>query len=137
MSKIICGDNGDNIKSVIKVEKNDRRYGVGNKDWLKIKENLNINSMGDFLNKKDLIINQLVNIKKFIPYNLDKSLVREMVEYNIKLVWLNENIIPETVIQGMNNTEYNICDVNYIRSNYKSLSGEQENKDIMNIFENI
>ena len=93
--------------------------------------------MSDFLNKKDLIINQLVNIKKFIPYNLDKSLVREMMEYNIKLVWLNENIIPETVIQGMNNTEYDICDVNYIRSNYKSLSGEQEDNDIMNIFENI
>lgn len=137
MAKIICGDSGDNIKSVIKVEKNSRRYGVGNKDWLKIKEDLNINSMSDFLNKKDLIINQLVSIKKFIPYNLDKSLVREMMEYNIKLVWLNENIIPETVIQGMNNTEYNICDVNYIRSNYRSLSGEQEDNDIMNIFENI
>ena len=60
-----------------------------------------------------------------------------MIDYNIKLVWLHEQVIPEPVIQGMNNIEYQKCDIQYIRSNYKVLCGEREEKDIMSIFEGI
>lgn len=137
LSKIICGDSGDNIKSVIKVEKNGRNYGVGNKDWEKVRKNLHIHSLSLFLEHIDDVVMELINLKKFSCYNLNKSLVREMIDYNIKLVWLHENIIPETIIQGMNNTEYKICDVAYIRSNYKVISGEREENNIMSIFESI
>lgn len=137
MSKIICGDSGDNIKSVIKVEKNGRRYGIGNKDWETIRKNLHIDSFSLFLKHIDDIVIELINLKKFSCYNLNKSLVREMIDYNIKLVWLNEQVIPEPVIQGMNNIEYQKCDIQYIRSNYKVLCGEREEKDIMSIFNDI
>ena len=137
LSKIVCGDSGDNIKSVIKVEKNGRRYGVGCKDWEKIRNKLNINNLSSFLSSIDGIVNELVSIKKFLPYNLDKALVKEMIDYNIKLVWLHENIIPEPVIQGMNNMEYQKCDISYIRSNYKTLCGEKDENDIMSIFDSI
>ena len=137
LSKIICGDSGDNIKSVIKVEKNGRKYGVGCKDWENIRNKMNINSLSSFLTNIDKVINELVSIKKFLPYNLDKVLVKEMIDYNIKLVWLHENIIPEPVIQGMNNMEYQKCDISYIRSNYKTLCGEKDESDIMSIFDSI
>lgn len=137
LSKIICGDSGDNIKSVIKVEKNGRRYGVSNKDWCSIRKNLRIDSFPLFLQKIDDVVIELINLKKFSCYNLDKSLIREMIDYNIKLVWLHEQVIPETVVQGMNNTEYQKCDIQYIRSNYKVLCGETETEDIMGIFDSI
>lgn len=137
MSKIICGDSGDNIKSVIKVEKNGRRYGVSNKDWEKIRKDLNIDTLKTFLSNIDRIIDSLITLKKFLPYNLDKSLVKEMIDYNIKLVWLHESVIPETVIQGMNNIEYEKCDIQYIRSNYKVLCGNKDESDIMSIFDSI
>ena len=137
LSKIICGDSGDNIKSVIKVEKNGRRYGVSNKDWEKIRKDLNIDTLKTFLSNIDRIIDSLVTLKKFLPYNLDKTLVKEMIDYNIKLVWLHESVIPETVIQGMNNIEYEKCDIQYIRSNYKVLCGNKDESDIMSIFDSI
>ena len=137
LSKIVCGDSGDNIKSFVKVEKNGRKYGVGCKDWEKIRNKLNINSLSSFLSNVDEVVNELVSIKKFLPYNLDKVLVKEMIDYNIKLVWLHENIIPEPVIQGMNNMAYQKCDISYIRSNYKTLCGEKDESDIMSIFDSI
>lgn len=137
LSKIICGDSGDNIKSVIKVEKNGRRYGVGYKEWIKIKERLNINSVESFLLNIDNIVTELASIKKFVPYNLDKHLIREMIDYNIKLVWLHENVIPEPIIQGMNAFEYIVCDIQFIRSNYNTLSGKRDEQDIISIFDEI
>ena len=60
-----------------------------------------------------------------------------MIDYNIKLVWLHESVIPETVIQGMNNIEYEKCDIQYIRSNYKVLCGNKDESDIVSIFDSI
>ena len=58
-----------------------------------------------------------------------------MIDYNIKLVWLNEAVIPETIIMYMNQLEYNQVDTNYIRSNYKMLC--KKNTEIEDIFDSI
>ena len=61
--------------------------------------------------------------------------IEEMINYNIKLVWLHESVIPDTIIQFMNQQEYKICDIKYIKSNYKVMLNEDS--DIQNLFESI
>jgi TusA-related sulfurtransferase len=58
-----------------------------------------------------------------------------MIDYNTKLVWLNEKSIPDTIIQFMNQQEYKLIDISYLRSNYKVLV--KENNMIQNLFEGI
>ena len=59
-----------------------------------------------------------------------------MIEYNKKLVWLHESIIPESLIQKMNEVEYKACDLSYIRNNYKVLTGENTD-DVESLFDGI
>ena len=58
-----------------------------------------------------------------------------MFDYNVKLVWLHESVIPETIIMYMNQLEYSIVDTNYIRSNFKTMC-KAEN-EIESIFESV
>lgn len=133
MQKIICGDSGDNIKSVFRYKKGNRIYRVSEKNWEDIKLDLNIYDFKSFLNNIDFIVEAIFNHPKYNLYNPDKEHIKEMIDYNIKLVWLNENVIPETIIESMNQQEYKEFDINYIKSNYKTLVGEDE--DIKQIFE--
>ena len=56
-----------------------------------------------------------------------------MFDYNTKLVWLNENIIPDTIIQFMNQLEYKKIDISYLKSNYKVLvKGDDMIEDLFN-----
>lgn len=134
-SKIICGDNSDNIMAVARFEKNNRNYKISEKDWGKIRDEIGVNTIQEFLDKKDIICKCIINSKKFSPYKLKIKDVLEMIDYNTKLVWLNEKIIPETIISFMNTIEYNVYDISYLRSNYKTLCPNDE--DIENIFDSI
>lgn len=58
-----------------------------------------------------------------------------MLKYNTKLVWLNEDIIPEDIQNSMSKNDYKEFNVDDIRHNYKVLLKEDE--DILNIFEEI
>lgn len=133
MEKIICGDAGDNIKSVARIAKGGRTYNVSSKIWNTIKSDLNINTIDEFLKSKNSIINMILDIKKF--NDCDYNTVSEMFDYNIKLVWLNESVIPETITLYMNQLEYNIIDTNYIKSNFRVMC--QKNNEIEDIFESI
>jgi 5'-3' exonuclease len=133
--KIICGDKGDNIKSVVLLEKNNRTYRVSEKDWQNLKEELNIKCLDEFFANKETICNKLTSIKKYTGYNIDY--IREMFDYNIKLVWLNEKILPQEIQDTMNEVEYRKYDLSYIKSNYKMLCKSQEQsttiEDLFNI----
>lgn len=133
MEKIICGDAGDNIKSVAKVLKGKKTYKVSSKMWEEIKTTLGISTMQDFLDNKDLIPNEILNITKFAE--CDKNEISELIDYNIKLVWLHENVIPETIIMYMNQLEYKVIDVNFIKSNFKAMCKTEST--IEDIFESI
>ena len=58
-----------------------------------------------------------------------------MIDYNTKLVWLNEAVIPDTIIQAMNQVEYKIYDISFIKNNYLILT-KQDNK-IEDIFDGV
>ena len=133
MEKIICGDAGDNIKSIAKSIAGSKTYKISIKMWNEIKQNLNISNLEQFLNLKQNIINSVLSLKKF--NNCKVSDLSEMFDYNIKLVWLNETVIPETIIIYMNQLEYNVTDVSYIKSNFKTLC--KKDTSIEDIFESI
>lgn len=134
-SKVICGDAGDNILPVMRYKKGNKTYRITEKDWDGIKLLYNINSFEDFLNQIDKISEDISLHKKFKQYHPKASDIKEMIEYNIKLVWLNENVIPDTIIQFMNQQEYKKYDVQYLRSNYRVLTKEDD--IIKNLFEGI
>ena len=101
--------------------------------WNDIKSSLNITCLDEFFESKYDIADAIAAIKKFNGYNIDN--IVEMIDYNTKLVWLNESVIPETIVMYMNQLEYNVADVNYIKSNYKTLC--KKNSAIEDIFESI
>ena len=133
MDKIICGDAGDNIKSACRVVKNKKTYKVSSKMWEDIRNSFDINTLDDFVKYKTLIAQEIIANKKFSECSIDDII--EMIDYNTKLVWLNEAVIPETIIMYMNQLEYNVVDVNYIKSNYKTLC--KTDNEIEDIFDSI
>lgn len=126
LSKIICGDDGDNIKSVFRYTKNNRVYRITEKDWDSISKDINIGTIGDLLNNIEHIAEEISNHKKYKPYKPNRADIEEMIRYNIRLVWLNENTLPQTLISVMNQQVYNEYDISYIKSNYKAMVGDDD-----------
>lgn len=136
LNKILCGDAGDNIKSVIRYNKNGRTYRFAQKDYEKLINDLNINTVQDLINSYERIAKYICSLKKFKPYKFNECDVMEMLKYNTELVWLNESRIPKDIKEGMNGYEYKLYDLSYIRDNFKILVGEDDN-EIQNIFDSI
>lgn len=138
IEKVLCGDSGDNIKAIVRYDKGGRTYRFSEGDLKKYQEHdLPMSTVEDLKECKEDIANWVVNNKKYKPYHIKKNDVLEMLDYNIKLVWLSEETIPKPVIQSMNEVEYKQFDVNTLRSNYKILAKTNEDNDIENIFEEI
>jgi len=138
IEKVMCGDSGDNIKAVVRYEKGGRTYRFSEGDLKKYQEyDLPMTTVDDLKECREGIADWIINNKKFTPYHFKKKDILEMIDYNIKLVWLNEETIPQPVIQSMNEVEYKKVDVGVLRSNYKLLAKTQEDTDIESIFEDI
>lgn len=136
LSKIICGDSGDNIKSVFRYVKNGRTYRVTEKEWDKLAKLYNINTVDDLHSKMNQMANAICILEKYKDANPIKEDIIEMIQYNTKLVYLNESVIPETISMVMNQQEYKQYDVPYIRSNFRVLLDNNEDY-IKNLFEGI
>lgn len=133
MSKIVCGDTGDNIKSLIRIQKNTKTYRISNKDWLSVKSDLNIDSLDKFFEYKDAICERL-RMKKNTG-NLDE--IKEEFDYNKKLVWLNSETIPNNLLKTTGGEDYYIYDVDNIKNNYRVLTGEADEDSAVAAFEDI
>lgn len=135
INKILCGDAGDNIKPIVRYQKGGRNYGFSNKDYEEFVSTLNIHTLQDVLSNPDTCVRHILGIKKFAPYNITYEQVSEMLDYNLKLVWLNESAIPDTVITAMSAQEYMVPDLSEIRTNYRTLLGK--NEEIEKIFDGL
>lgn len=136
-TKIICGDQGDNIRPVFTFMKGSRHYKITEKDWSKFSKILKISTVDDLINHKKDIATYISKYSKYIHSgNNEINDIVEMINYNINLVWLHENIIPSTIVENMNQVSYNICDMNYLRKNFRTLMNDNID-DIKNIFEGI
>lgn len=137
LEKFICGDAGDNIMSIVKYEKNGRNYGVGPKDCEKILNELNITSIQNYLDNRSNIADWILNNKKYKDINMSKEQIIERIDYNIRMVWLNEYSIPQVITDCMLKEKYKKFDISYIRSNYRCLIGDESEEDIKNLFESM
>ena len=117
INKILCGDAGDNIKSVFRFKKNGRTYRFADSDYKRLIEVLGIDSMKRFLALKTRVAQNIAEIKKFADQGADSQRILEMIEYNTDLVWLNEAVLPDTVTSSMVQTEYKVFDVDELRRN--------------------
>ena len=121
INKILCGDAGDNIKSIIRYKKNNRTYRFAQKDYEKLISEVGVSTMDEFLKNSEEVVKNITSNTKFKKYQFKPADVREMLEYNTKLVWLNESVIPETIITKMTSEEYKQVNIDDIRLNYKML----------------
>lgn len=133
MSKVVCGDHGDNIKALIRVEHQTKTgktitNTVSQKEWNKIKDELHIQTIDDFKKNKVSILNALRSIPRLhdCPYSMDNLL--EMFDYNMSLVRLSKEQIPHKYQLAMNGhkNEYTVADLDYLRNNYKVLASHTE-----------
>lgn len=141
LQKVICGDSGDNIMPVIRYKKGTRTYRITENDWDKISNQHQITTIDSLLNDGLGIASNILTDKKFANLVKENFInqtvddIAEMIDYNIKLVWLHESTIPETLIMAMNQAEYIQYDISYIRNNYRILLPEDNN--IQLLFESI
>ena len=135
LEKIFCGDAGDNIKSVIRYQKNGRTYRFAEKDYKTLVEDLNIRNMADLVHNRERIAKYIAELPKYSQYNFKVEDIIEMLNYNIKLVVLHENIMPDTVIKSMVQTEYKVPDIKPLKLNNKLLL--EQNKSIEDTFYSI
>ena len=133
--KIICGDRGDNIKSLVQVKKNEKTYRITEADWHKIREQVNVHTLQEFFSKKDEICEAIVTKSKYAKYGLDLSFVKNMFDYNKILVWLDDAVIPKELQDAMNAVEYKKYELSNIKSNYKVLvKHEKQQINVEDIF---
>lgn len=134
--KIICGDRGDNIKSIIRIEKGKKVYRISEAEWQKTKSHLEINTLDDFIKRGGEICKTLSKSNKYTKYNLVLDNILQMFDYNMILVWLNERVIPKHIIERMSQVEYKKFDLSYIKSNYKMLCKlDKQEQSIEDIFD--
>lgn len=134
LDKIICGDNSDNIKSIVRYVKNGKNRRIGEKEWEKAADELNIHTIQEMIEHRDDIIDFFAKKYGNLEDNSREDL-QTMFEYNKKLVWLNENIIPENIQAKMCELEYKQYDVDYIRNNASVLA--VQNDLISGLFDGI
>lgn len=135
INKILCGDAGDNIKSVVRFQKNGRTYRFAESDYKKFVEETGIKQLDNFRSNYELVAEHILHNKKFADREITKENILEMLDYNLRLVWLNEQVIPETILTAMVQFEYKDFNIADLRHNYSLLLGE--NDEVRKIFESI
>lgn len=133
MSKVICGDHGDNIKALIRVERTTKTgkpiiNKVSEKEWDKVKKELGIKTIDDFKKNKELIVKTLRTIPRLRECSSSMADIMDMFDYNMILVRLDKEQIPREYQLAMNKhkDEYVITDLDYLRNNYKVLAAHTE-----------
>lgn len=140
-SKIVCGDAGDNIQPIIKYQKGSRTYRITEKDWDRVSKGADYRDIYKFINSHSIVLDNIFEDNKYTKLintavlDVDRHVLDKLLDYNTKLVWLHESVIPDTIIQFMNQQEYNLYDIAYIKSNYKVLAPPRD--DIRDLFESI
>lgn len=136
INKTICGDAGDMVMPAIRYRKGDLTYGIGNKDYEKLINDLGINDLAGFDRNLDGVVAWLLMQNKYKGLGLKKEDVKERLKTNRDLVWLDESSYPADILEKMTKSEYKQFDVGYIRSNYRCLVPDDgSGSDIERLFE--
>lgn len=117
VKKVLEGDAGDNIPPVVwqlKKSKSgqERLCKFTSNDREDICQSLNISSIKDIQTKKEQISSYILNSKKFRDYDITKEDIISQLDYNLKVVWLTTENVPENLLEDMKKDEYkqsNMC----------------------------
>ena len=136
MTKVICGDQGDNIKALLRMEHITKKgktvtKRVSEKEWNSVKEELGIHNIEDFKRNKELIIQHLKMLPRFAECKTGMGELLEMFDYNMSLVRLDKEQIPREFQMLMNKhkNDYQITDLDFLRNNYKVLAAHTQPVD--------
>ena len=115
LTKMLAGDKSDHIEPVFTWETTSRHCGIGPKDAEKL-----IDLCGSPSSPADMDPNALYsalnNIKKFASRHPVYENIAARLDYNRKMVWLDESQIPEAVRVGIYNGEYGYADMTALRA---------------------
>lgn len=108
LSKILCGDGGDNIPSVHIWTSNGKQKRITPKDYKKVLSKLlelhgdvDIQMIYDSEEYRNLIHRTL---QDSIKLEINRDTFNKKIIRNVKFVWLHENVIPSNIIDNFNNT---------------------------------
>lgn len=124
MQKIVCGDKSDNIKSIVRVTKGTKEYRVTESKWEAIREKLGITTMDEFLESRDRVIDEVMNLSCVAGTTMTVKDAEDQFDYNLRLVWLDKTQVPQDVVSRIDEVQYREYSADYIKNNYKVLSGE-------------
>lgn len=120
--KVICGDAGDNIKSIYTWTSKSRTYRISEKMWQMIRSQyLNDVPMYNeqtFIDAKSRIIDAICKYKNIIDVR-ERELMYERFDYNVKMVSLSRDVVPQTLFE---NAEFKEFDVSTIAFNHEVTS---------------
>ena len=132
MNKIICGDSSDNIKSIVTQEKNGKVYRITEKFWNQYREEHGIESLSDFFNSEEIIVEDMIRLKKSGDTPED---VYPKFDYNKRLVWLDESVYPpEVMMQFEECSDYKQFDIDFVLNNYKTMDTTYQNDEVVGNF---
>lgn len=138
MEKVICGDAGDNIKSIIRIEKNGRTQRVSEKEWESVFESMGreYEDLEDFKKAAPDIISNLRKLKRFEECKDSDNDLKNMFLFNMRLVCLDSKYIPAPVKNQMkkHNKEYEQADMESISGSYTSMYPDQS-VDLLYLFD--
>lgn len=133
IDKVLCGDAGDNIPAVVWYRKGTKTYRFSKKDKEKLLEATQIDSVEKLEGSFGQIAGWICTEKKFKPYNFSYPAVLEQLKYNLKVVWLNEESMPQSILPAMASVEYKQVDVRDLRMNFKLMLEKDDSiEDIFN-----
>lgn len=101
IGKILNGDSGDNIMSIIRYKKGDRTYKLSSSDIKAMRSSIELNSFESCVENKERIADYITEHKKFKDYGFSKDDIMAMIEYNTKLVWLDKSSYPDDIIKKL------------------------------------
>ena len=135
MEKVICGDAGDNILPIIREEINGKTYRFTPKLWESLREQINITTIEQFVKNRDIILHNIIqNLpKRFNKNIIDKQTLKEEFDYNLNMVWLSKNVIPDTIKSACKSIEYKQADLSQILNNYEYMvdKNKEEIEDLI------
>lgn len=131
--KIICGDTSDNIKSVCILHRGGKNYGVSKNDYKKICGECGITTVDELFEKKDDVVRAIRGIKRLAGTDYTDTDIEECMEYNRKMVQLNEENLDNNIREIINKhiIIYKHKGIDEVMSDYHALTGGGGNKNII------
>lgn len=115
LAKMLAGDKSDHVEPVFTWETTNRHCGIGPKDAEKLIDLCGSPSSPAGMDPH-VLYSALNSVKKFASRHPAYEDIAARLDYNRKMVWLDESQIPESIRTGICNGEYGYTDMAALRA---------------------